>query len=98
MRCLQASLGEVGKDQMSRWKYNSSHRKAPGPPRRGSHDEIFAAGCGVSERLKTIIRNRSGASTHTNDADDADGNTLSGGGRTMVWDSQNRLVSGIAGE
>ena len=26
---------------------------------------------------------------------DLDGNTLSGGGRTNAWDSQNRLVSGI---
>ncbi|MGI4791253.1 MAG: RHS repeat-associated core domain-containing protein [Janthinobacterium lividum] len=31
-----------------------------------------------------------GASTYTNDAD---GNTLTGGGRTNTWDSQNRLVS-----
>ena len=33
-----------------------------------------------------------GASTYTNDAD---GNTLTGGGRTNTWDSQNRLVSCI---
>ena len=35
-----------------------------------------------------------GASTYTNDAD---GNTLTGGGRTNAWDSQNRLVSCILG-
>ena len=35
-----------------------------------------------------------GASTYTNDAD---GNTLTGGGRTNTWDSQNRLVSCILG-
>ena len=33
-----------------------------------------------------------GASTYTNDLD---GNTLTGGGRTNAWDSQNRLVSCI---
>ena len=33
-----------------------------------------------------------GASTYSNDLD---GNTLTGGGRTNAWDSQNRLVSGI---
>ena len=33
-----------------------------------------------------------GASTYTNDAD---GNTLTGGGRTNAWDSQNRLISCI---
>ena len=33
-----------------------------------------------------------GASTYTNDAE---GNTLTGGGRTNAWDSQNRLVSCI---
>ena len=31
-----------------------------------------------------------GGSTYVNDAN---GNTLSGGGRTMTWDSQNRMVS-----
>jgi len=31
-----------------------------------------------------------GASAYTSDAD---GNTLTGGGRTNTWDSQNRLVS-----
>ena len=35
-----------------------------------------------------------GASTYTSDPD---GNTLSGGGRTNSWDSQNRLVSCIVG-
>jgi len=36
----------------------------------------------------------SGASGFSNDAD---GNTLSGGGRTNAWDSQNRLVSCLTG-
>ncbi|MGI4791254.1 MAG: RHS repeat-associated core domain-containing protein [Janthinobacterium lividum] len=35
-----------------------------------------------------------GASTYTSDAD---GNTLTGGGRTNTWDSQNRLVSCVYG-
>jgi len=35
-----------------------------------------------------------GASAYSNDAD---GNTLTGGGRTNAWDSQNRLVSCIVG-
>ena len=33
-----------------------------------------------------------GADTY---ASDADGNTLSGGGRTLAWDSQNRLAGCI---
>ena len=36
----------------------------------------------------------SGASNYSNDAD---GNTLTGGGRTNTWDSQNRMVSCITG-
>jgi len=36
--------------------------------------------------------NGGSASAYTNDAD---GNTLTGGGRVNTWDSQNRLVQSI---
>ena len=49
------------------------------------------------ELRKELLRPLTGTTGALGFQNDADGNTLSGNGRTSAWDSQNRLVSSIIG-